>query len=493
MPDDPRTAAASPRVAGLHPLDPAALLAIYGEARVAPPALVTADRFAARRERLRALCGDDAVIIVPGAAMVGRNSDVEYDFRQGSDFLYLTGFDEPDALAVLRGGEGPGLVLFVRPRDPAAETWTGRRAGLEGAKERFGADAAFDIAELGKHLPALLEGAGTVYWTLGQHTALDAEVIRAAQQHWRAPRGNARGPDCIVDLRAVLHEVRLRKSEEEIVALRAAGRLSAEGHHEAMRVAGPGVWEYQVQAAMELVFRLGGSPRNGYPSIVAGGDNATILHYNTNRMRIPEGGLVLVDAGAEIGYHTADITRTFPASGRFSAAQRAVYDVVLAAEIAAIDVTRPGEPYQRAHDVALRVLTEGLVDLGVLQGSVDGLIEQQAYKPYFMHRTGHWLGMDVHDVGLYSADGQPRPLEPGMVTTVEPGLYFPIDDEGIAAELRGIGIRIEDDVLVTEDGYDVLTEDCVKDPDAVEAMCGEAPRWVRILDAGSPRSSLDPG
>ena len=459
-------------------LDPASLLHLYGDARVAPPALTPRATYAARRERLRTLVGDDAVVVVAGAGMVGRNGDVEHDFRQSSDFLFLTGFDEPDAVAVIRAGATPTFALFVRPRDPAAETWTGRRAGLEGARADYAADVAFDVAELDKHLPALFEGAGTVYWTLGQHDALDRSVIRASQQHWRAPRGHARGPDCLVDLRAVLTEIRLRKAPEEVAALRAAGRLSAEGHHEAMRVAAPGRWEYQIQAAMELVFRLGGSPRNGYPSIVAGGDNATILHYNTNRMRVPEGGLVLVDAGAEVGYHTADITRTFPASGRFSPEQRAVYDIVLAAEIAGIEATVAGRPYQDAHDVGLRILTAGLVDLGVLKGEVETLIETEAYKPYFMHRTGHWLGMDVHDVGVYSAAGGPRALEVGMVTTVEPGLYFGTDDETVPAALRGIGIRIEDDVLVTDGGNEVLTADCVKEPAAVEAMCSEAPRWI---------------
>jgi Xaa-Pro aminopeptidase len=459
------------------------LMQLYGDAREAPAALWGGDVFRRRRLRLAEAIGPQGVAIVAGAAMVGRNADVEHPFRQRSDLFYLTGFDEPEALAFVRGrdagaAEDADWLLFVRPRDPAAETWTGRRAGVEGAVERFGATAAHDIADLDRHLPELLDGASAVHYTLGVDPGRDRSVLAATQRHWRNTRAGLRGVDHLIDLRATLHEQRLRKAPEEVAALRAAARLSAAAHHEAMRIAAPGRWEYQVQAAIEYVFRAGGSARDGYPSIVAGGDNATILHYNTNRMRLQAERLVLVDAGAEVSYLSADITRTFPASGRFTSAQRRVYEIVLAAEEAAIAVTCAGRPYQDAHEVATRALTAGLVELGVLRGEVDALVAEEAYKPWFMHRTGHWLGMDVHDAGLYCRDGAPRALEPGMVLTVEPGLYFGLDDTRVPAELRGIGVRIEDDVLVTEGGPDVLTADCVKRVDQVEAVCGELPRWL---------------
>ncbi len=442
-------------------------------------AFADASLYAARRQRVLTLAGPGAAIIVPSARIAARNSDVDHDFRQDSDLYYLTGFDEPDAVAVLRPGQIPEFALFLRPRDPDAETWHGRRLGVEGAVQRLGAGAAWQINELDSQLPGLLAGTDTVWHTLGRDAALDRSVVAAAQRHRRLPRGLERGPDRLVDLRALLSDVRMIKGEAEIAALRMAGQLSAEGHHEAMRLCAPGRWEFELQAALEVVFRLGGSPRNGYPSIVAGGDNATILHYNTNRMRVRDGDLVLIDAGAEIGYHTADITRCFPVSGRFSPAQRDVYAIVLAAEEAAIDVTRAGRAYIAAHEVALNVLVQGLCDLKILQGSVEELVAQEAYKPWYMHRTGHWLGMDVHDVGLYAEGGAPRVLAPGMVTTVEPGLYFGIDDERVPAALRGIGVRIEDDVLVTDGAPDVLTVDCVKSIADVEAMCAEAPRFLR--------------
>ncbi len=450
--------------------------------RTEDPATAFADAalYAARRQRVMALAGAGGVILVPSAHIASRNSDVDHDFRQDSDLYYLTGFDEPDAVAVLRPGQSPEFALFLRPRDPDAETWHGRRLGVEGALMRLGAGAAWPIDELDAQLPGLLLGADTVWHTLGRDAALDRSVITAAQRHRKLPRGMERGPDRLIDLRALLSDVRMFKGDAEIAALRAAGQLSAEGHHEAMRLCGPGRWEFELQAALEVVFRLGGSPRNGYPSIVASGDNATILHYNTNRMRVGDGDLVLIDAGAEIGYHTADITRCFPASGRFSPAQRDVYAIVLAAEEAAIDVTRAGRAYIDAHDVALRVLVQGLCDLKVLEGPVEELVAREAYKPWYMHRTGHGLGMDVHDVGLYAEGGAPRILAPGMVTTVEPGLYFGKDDERVPNALRGIGVRIEDDVLVTAGAPDVLTVDCVKSIADVEAMCAEAPRFLRV-------------
>ncbi len=435
--------------------------------------------FEARRTRLMDAAGDDAVLVIPSATMLVRNSDVEHDFRQNSDFYYLTGFDEPDAIAVLRPGHETPFVLFVRPRDKKAETWTGRRAGVEGAKNRYGADEAFKIDELDAKLPALLEGRERLGYTWGSNAALDKSVVGAARLHRTKPRIARVGPDITFDTEAILHETRLRKSEIELGILRRSAAITVEGHHEAMRLARPGAWEYELQAGLEYVFAAMGATRVGYSSIVAAGDNATILHYNTNRMTIGDDDLILIDAGAELNYYTTDVTRTFPANGRFTPAQRDVYEVVLAAQLASIQACVPGRPYKDSHDVSVRVLTEGMVSLGLLEGDIDELITKETYKRYYMHRTGHWLGMDVHDVGAYNVAGGPRAYEPGMVTTIEPGLYIPADDEDVPEALRGIGVRIEDDVLITETGHENLTAGCVKTVEEVEAMVSADPRWVR--------------
>ncbi len=442
---------------------------------------LSASIFKERRERLMAAAGDDAVFLIPSATMVSRNADVEHDFRQSSDFMFLTGFDEPDALAVLRpGGEHP-YALFVRPRDRKMETWHGRRAGVDGAKERYGADAAFPITELDKHLPGLVDGATRLGYTWGVDAHRDAKVVKATRKHRIKPREKFVGPDITFDPSALLHETRLRKTEREVELLRRAAAITCEAHHEAMRLGAPGVMEYELQAGLEYVFAASGATRVGYSTIVAAGDNGTILHYNTNRMRVGARDLVLIDAGAEYGYYTGDITRTFPAHGKITPTQKAVYEVVLASQLASLQACQPGRPYQDSHDVAVRILTEGMVALGLLSGSVDELIEKAEYKRYYMHRTGHWLGMDVHDVGAYMVDREPRLFEPGMVTTIEPGLYIPADDEQAPEHLRGVGVRIEDDVLITADGHENLTAACVKTVADVEAMCAQPPRWVKPI------------
>ena len=443
-----------------------------------------ADIFAQRRAQMMHLAGDDAVVIVPSAGMVSRNSDVEHDFRQSSDFFFLTGFDEPDALAVLRPGAEEPYVLFVRPRDKKAETWTGRRAGVEGAQAVLGADAAFAIDQLSSELPGLIDGRTRLGYTWGARPELDVTVVQASRRHRLKPRDAFVGPDVTFDPNALLHEARLRKSAEEAAILRRSAAVTSEGHHEAMRLCAPGMAEYQLQAALEYVFKADGAARVGYSSIVAAGDNATILHYNTNRMRIDDGDLVLIDAGAEVDYYTTDVTRTFPANGRFTKPQRDVYEVVLTAQLASIDACVAGRPFRDSHNISVRVLTEGMVDLGLLTGEIDELIETEAYKRYYMHRTGHWLGMDVHDVGAYLVDRAPRPLEAGMVTTIEPGLYIPLDDEDAPEALRGIGVRIEDDILVTDGAPENLTAACAKTIDEVEAMCDTAPRWVKRSQQG---------
>lgn len=429
--------------------------------------------FARRRQMLMDAYGPGSVVVVRGGQEQVRNSDVEHPFRQASDLWFLTGFAEPEAILVLAPGRaGEQVVLFVRPSDRAAETWHGRRAGLEGAVSRFGADKAFPVADFEQELARLCEGAQQVCVTLGQDAAFDAQVVRAARRHRLQPRLGLDGPDHLTDPAAVLWEMRLHKGEEELAALRRAGAVSAEAHHEAMRLAVPGIGEWEMQAALEYVCRAAGSQRLGYGSIVAAGVNATILHYTNNDERAVAGDLILIDAGTEIAHHTADITRTFPVSGQFSPAQRAVYEVVLDAQKRAIDVCRVGHSFQDVHDTAVRHLTAGMVALGLLAGPVDDRIADESYKRYYMHRTSHWLGIDVHDVGLYRVRGQWRPLTPGMVLTVEPGLYIAADDEAAPADLRGIGVRIEDDVLVTSGDPDVLTAGCVKEILDIEALVG---------------------
>jgi Xaa-Pro aminopeptidase len=439
--------------------------------------------FARRRQQLMDAYGFGSVIVVPGAKEQLRNSDVEHEFRQDSDFWFLTGFDEPDSVLVLcPERDGEQVVLFVRPRDRDMETWHGRRAGIDGAVERFGADKAFDVAEFDKELARLCEGSKQVVHTFGRDGAFDQRVVQAARRHRTMPKLGLDGPDAFADPAAVLSELRLYKTEPEIAALRKAAAVTVEAHHEAMRLAAPGVGEWELQAAIEYVFRAGGSKRVGYGSIVASGDNATILHYRNNDRPLQPGDLVLIDAGAEVDYHTADVTRTFPVGGRFSPAQQAVYDIVLAAQQASIARCTTAATFNDVHMTSVRVLTQGMLDLGLLKDTtVDEAVEKETYKRWYMHRTGHWLGMDVHDVGKYRQKGEWRRLVPGMALTVEPGLYVASDDEQAPVGLRGIGVRIEDDVLVTDGEPDVLTAGCVKTPDELAAMVGSGAVWVKRL------------
>ncbi len=439
-----------------------------------------------RRQRLMHTFSPGSVLLIPSAHHALRNGDVDHAWRQDSDFWFLTGLDEPDSVAVLSPGRGgEEYVLFVRPRDKDAETWTGRRAGLEGAVATHGAEKAYLIADLEKELGRLCEGAQEVAWVFGRDAAFDSLVLRAVRRHRTHPKLRINGPDRLTDLSAALWPLRLFKQPAEIEALRQASEITSEAHHEVMRLCEPGRNESQLQAALEYVFLAGGGERVGYGSIVASADNATILHYTENRMIIPDGALVLVDGGCEVDLHTADVTRTFPANGKFSVPQRAVYDIVLAAQLAAIDACRTGKTFHDVHDAAVHVLTEGMVTMGLLHGDVATLIKENTFKKYYMHGTSHWLGLDVHDVGgvhdVTSLEAQKasKPLVPGMVLTVEPGLYIAIDDLGAPEALRGIGVRIEDDVLITEDGPDVLTRGCVKQPDDIEAMVRTTPRWVK--------------
>ena len=428
--------------------------------------------FEQRRQRLmEQMAGGIAVLW--GNRLGIRNGDVHFPFRQNSDFYYLTGMDEEDcALVLTPGGDDGDFHLFLRPKDPARETWDGPMIGLDAAKEVYGADQAYPIATLFDELGRLMEGRTALYAACDESPERTAQLFASMTAHRTRPKRKNPGPDTLVNLRAHLHAMRSVKSEQEVTFLRRACEITAAGHREAMRVAAPGMYEFQVQAAMEFVFRSLGSPRNGYDSIVAAGRNATILHYIQNDQALQSGDLLLIDAGAEHNYFTSDITRTFPVSGHFSPAQRSVYDIVLQAQKDAIDASVVGSTKDKVHETAVSTLIHGLLELGVLQGSVDELVESGAYKRFYMHGTGHWLGMDVHDAGLYYADGKPVVYEHGTVTTVEPGLYFG-QEEDIPEEFRGIGIRIEDDILTTQDGPVNLTGAVPTDPEQVEALCCE--------------------
>jgi Xaa-Pro aminopeptidase len=432
------------------------------------------DQFAERRKRLMDRVGDGAVIVHSGR-LSSRNHDVDYVFRPQSAFWYLTGFDEPDAVAVLRPGHEQPYALFVLPRDPRMETWTGLRAGVEGAKEKFGADVAFSAADIEKELPPLIAGTDRIFYALGMDAKLDRQIIDLTVTRRRmAPRGD-KGIASIIDPIPLIDEMRLIKSAAEIESLRKAIDITAAGYSEAFKAARPGAMEYEVQAAMETEFRRLGSPRNGYPSIVASGAHACILHYISNRDQMKDGDLLLIDAGAEFDFYSADITRTWPVNGKFTPAQKDVYEVVLAANEAGIAVAKPGNAVTDVHDTALKSLVRGLIDLGALKGDVDEIIQKTQHLPYYMHGTSHWLGLDVHDSGIYRTGGRQGPgikLEPGMVLTVEPGLYFGPFAEEAPERLKGIGVRIEDDVLITEDGNRVMTSAVPKTVAGIEAAVG---------------------
>jgi Xaa-Pro aminopeptidase len=417
---------------------------------------VAREEFAARRARFVKEMGS-GVAVVPSARTFIRNNDVEHEYRQDSDFFYLTGFDEPESVLILTTEHAQHrTVVFVRKRDKDREIWDGPRAGVEGAKALLGADAAFTIDELEQKLPEYLSDVRRLHYRLAVNPAFDAIVFRAIEAVRRLARTGVVAPSEIVDLTRDLHEMRLRKSESELATMSAAVAITAEAHARAMQVARPGTFEYEVEAEVLRVYRARGAERPAYGSIVGSGDNATILHYRKNDRQLQDGDLLLIDAGCELGYYASDVTRTFPVNGRFTPEQRALYDVVLDAQLEAIAAIKPGIPYTDVHDVAVRVLTEGLCRYGLIEGPVATAISEGRYKPYYMHRTSHWLGMDVHDVGDYFADKKPRLLEPGMVLTVEPGLYVGREAK-VDPKWQGIGIRIEDDIGVTAEGFRNLT------------------------------------
>jgi Xaa-Pro aminopeptidase len=427
--------------------------------------------FAARRTQLLEAIGD-GVAVFPSAPLAVRNHDVEHPYRQDSDLYYLTGLDEPESVLVLTNQhEEHRAVLFVRPKKREREIWDGPRAGLEGAVEAFGADVAFPIDELPKRLPDYLGNVERLHYRLAQNDEADAKLFNCLNLLRRGGRRGVTAPETIIDSSVHLHEMRLRKSDAELATMRRAAAITKEAHLRAMQIARPGMHEYEIDAELLHIFRKHGSERPAYESIVGSGPNATILHYRAGDRVMNDGELLLIDAGCELGYYASDVTRTFPVNGRFSDEQRAVYEVVLRAQKAGIEAVKPGITLQALHDGVVRSITEGLVGIGLLEGDVDALIEEKKYEPFYMHRTSHWLGMDVHDVGHYYAGGEHRPLEPGFVLTMEPGVYIATDAEGVEEQWRGIGVRIEDDVVVTEDGHEVLTGDIPKEIDDVEAAC----------------------
>ncbi|HEY9281999.1 MAG TPA: Xaa-Pro aminopeptidase [Pyrinomonadaceae bacterium] len=416
----------------------------------------------------------DSVAVITSAPEAVRSNDTHYRYRQDSDFFYLTGLDEPDSVAVIRPAHPDHpYTLFVRPRDPERETWEGRRAGVEGARELYGADAAHPVEEFGEKLGGLLDGARNVYYRLGARAELDGLLVKqigAMRQRGRTQRA----PDSITDPGVILSEMRLVKTPDEIELMQRAADIAAEAHVEAMRAARPGMYEYEIEALVEYVFRRRGAAGPAYTSIVGGGANATVLHYVTNDSALRDGELLLIDAGCEFKGYASDITRTFPVANRFTAAQREIYSVVLEAQLACVEMARPGVTMEDLNERAVRMLTDGMLRLGLLRGDAEKLIEGKEYRKFFMHGLGHFLGLDVHDVGRYQLDDGPRKLAPGNVITVEPGLYVGAEAEGVPDRFRGVGVRIEDDVLITEDGRRVLTDKVPKQIDEIEALTARA-------------------
>jgi Xaa-Pro aminopeptidase len=427
--------------------------------------------FAQRRKHLMSLMDANTVAILPAAPMRLRNRDVEYAYRQDSDFYYLTGFAEPQAVAVLIPGRKHGeYVLFCRERDPDAETWNGLRAGQEGAVQNYGADDSFPIEDIDDILPGMLENKQRVFYTMGTHPDFDQRLIGWVNRLRKQARAGIHTPGEFVSLDHLLHDMRLIKSSHEISLMKQAAVISAEAHRRAMQACRPGMKEYQMEAEIMYTFLQHGARSSAYSSIVGGGPNGCILHYTENTDTLKDGDLLLIDAGAEFGYYAADITRTFPVNGKFNPQQRSLYDITLEAQAAAIEQIRPGKHWNEPHEAAVEVITDGLVKLGLLKGPTRKAIKDETYRKFYMHRTGHWLGMDVHDVGDYKVGGEWRVFEPGMTLTVEPGIYIPAGMKAVAKKWWNIGIRIEDDVLVTKKGCEVLTKDVPKQADDIQAL-----------------------
>ena len=432
--------------------------------------MIKQKEYAKRRTQLMRMAGEDSIIIVCAAPERIRNNDVHYPYRQDSDFLYLTGFREPEALLVMiPDKEGGQSILFCRDRDPEREMWDGPMTGLRGAVSEIGMDEAFAREEIGRRLPAMLHDRERIYYDLGSNPVFDQRLIGWLNEFREKPRRTFHAPEEIHALDHMLHDLRLYKSRAELTVMKRAAQVAVAAHERAMQVCQPGMNEAEIHAELLHTFT-----RNhcvpSYQAIVGGGANACILHYIANKAELRDGDLLLIDAGAEYDGYASDITRTFPVNGKYSPEQRDLYDVVLAAQLAAIEKARPGVPWQRVHDEAVHVATQGMIDLGILKLSFEQELEQEGYKHFYVHNTGHWLGLDVHDVGEYQIDGESRELEPGMVMTVEPGIYIPPNDTSVRKCFRGVGIRIEDDIAITRNAPLVLTGGLVKTADDIEAM-----------------------
>jgi Xaa-Pro aminopeptidase len=427
--------------------------------------------FAKRRKQLIQKIGPKSIVILTAAPAVRRNNDADYIYRQHSDFYYLTGFEEPEAVAIIAPKRKAGeFILFNRVRDRAHEIWDGLRAGQEGAIHTYGADQAFPISELEKKLPEIFEGRETIHYAVGADKYLDRIVLSTMNKIRARIRAGMQSPVILADITETIHEMRLIKSPAEIALMRKAAKISAQAHIRAIKFCKPGLNEYQLEAEIMHEFQRNDARHAAYSSIVGSGANTCILHYISNNQVIKNGELVLIDAGAEYYYYAADITRTFPANGKFSSEQRAIYDLVLKAQLAGIKAVRPGVAWPSVQTVIVKIITQGLVDLGILKGRVNDLIKNEAYFPFYMHKSGHWLGLDVHDVGRYKVNGKWRTLKPGMVLTVEPGIYIAADTPNVHKRWHNIGVRIEDDVLVTAKGCEVLSRDVPKAVAEIEAL-----------------------
>ena len=432
--------------------------------------MITQQEYEARRKKLAKNLPAGSVAIIPAAHEALRNGDAHYRFRQDSNFYYLTGFNEPDALLVLIAGTDGQSILFNRPHNPAAEQWTGKRLGQEGAVTELGMHAAFPVNSIAEELPNLLGGRSAVYYALARNPELEKIIMSALLVLKGQVRRGIKAPESFCDLEPILGEMRLFKSDAELDSLRQAARISVAAHLRAMRQCKHVQHEYQLEAELNYEFNRQGCRSVAYDSIVGGGENACVLHYTDNNQPLNQGDLVLIDAGGEYENYAADITRTFPVSGTFSPEKKSIYELVLKAQKAGIAAIKPGLPWNAVQQMILRILTEGLCELGILHGDVEQLLANEAYKPFYMHNSGHWLGLDVHDSGVYKINGEWRSLEAGMVLTVEPGLYISPETHGVDKRWWGIGVRIEDDVVVTKTGHEVLTGALPVDVHAIEAL-----------------------
>lgn len=432
--------------------------------------MITQQEFLARRDRLAQHLPENSVAIISAAQEVVRNGDTSYRFRQDSNFYYLTGFNEPDALLIVFSGEKSSSILFNRPRNLAEEQWTGKRLGQEGALNELGMCAAFSTEHIADELPGLLANKSAIYYVFTEHSPLEKIVLNALMILKRQIRRGVKAPDSLCDLESILSEMRLFKSDAELDLMRQAARISVEAHLRAMRQCKYLKYEYELEAELTYEFSRQQCRSVAYDSIVGSGGNACVLHYTENNQHLAQDALVLIDAGGEYENYAADITRTFPINGQFSPEQKIIYELVLKSQKAGIAVIKPGILWNSIQQVIVRILTTGLVELGILQGEVEELIAQEAYRVFYMHNSGHWLGLDVHDCGAYKIDGQWRPLQAGMVLTVEPGLYISADNTDVDMRWRGIGVRIEDDVVVTDTGYEVLTAALPVEVTAIEAV-----------------------